>query len=251
MRASRGKYSTSVLISCAALYLCSGAATVHAQQDAVTAQIEISQPSSKAHAEKGRATTDASGVVVWLTPLDQPIPGPSALPRERPALIQRNKTFEPHVLAIQAGSVVEFPNQDPFLHNVFSLFDGKRFDLGFYEAGSSRSVHFERVGVSFLFCNIHPEMSAVVVAVDTPYFAVSDRAGRVAIRNVPDGRYRMQVWYERSSADDLQAQTHVVTISETARAVPNVRLAENPNFALGHKNKYGQDYAPPATGPAY
>jgi hypothetical protein len=251
MRASRRNYWTGVLISYAALCLSTRAATAQAQQRAVTAQIEISQPSSAAHPEKVRTGTDASGVVVWLTPLDPPIPGASAPPRENPTLIQRNKTFEPHVLAIQAGSVVEFPNQDPFLHNVFSLFDGKRFDLGFYEAGSSRSVHFERVGVSFLFCNIHPEMSAVVVAVDSPYFGVSDRAGRVAIRNVPDGRYRMQVWYERSSADDLQAQAHVVTIAETARELPNVRLVENPNFTLGHKNKYGQDYAPPAAEPTY
>ena len=77
MRASRRKHSTSVAILCAALGLCSGATTVHAQQGAVTAQIEISQPSSAAHAEKRHATTDASGVVVWLTPLDSPIQGAS------------------------------------------------------------------------------------------------------------------------------------------------------------------------------
>ncbi len=251
MRASRRKHSKNVAILCAALGLCSGAAMVHAQQGAVTAQIEISQPGSAAHAQKGRATADSSGVVVWLTPLDSPIQGANTPPRETPRLIQRNKTFEPHVLAIQAGSTVEFPNQDPFLHNVFSLFDGKRFDLGFYEAGSSRSVQFDRVGVSFLFCNIHPEMSAVVVAVDSPYFGVSDRAGRVAIGNVPDGRYRMQVWYERSSADDLHTQGRVVTISETTRALPGIHLVENPNFTLAHTNKYGQPYVPPETGPAY
>jgi len=65
------------------------------------------------------------------------------------------------VLVVPVGSVVDFPNHDPFFHNVFSLFDGKRFDLGLYEAGATNSVRFDRLGVSFLFCNIHPEMSAV------------------------------------------------------------------------------------------
>jgi len=222
---------------------------VSAQQRPVIAQVELSK-SSAADAKNGHTAADASGVVVWLTPLDAPVSGGSPQ-RETPKLVQRNKTFEPHVLVIQAGSVVEFPNKDPFLHNVFSLFDGKRFDLGFYEAGSSRSVHFDRSGVSFLFCNIHPEMSAVVVAVDSPYFALSDHSGRVAISNVPDGRYRMQVWYERSLPDDLQAQTHLVTISESARTLPGVRLVANPNFTLAHTNKYGQPYVPPATGPTY
>jgi len=105
--------------------------------------------------------------------------------------------------------------------------------------------------VSVLFCNIDPEMSAVVVAVDSPYFAVSDRGWRVAIGNVPNGRYRMQVWYERSLPDELQSQTHLVTISETARTLPGVRLLENPNFTLAHTNKYGQAYVPPASGPTY
>ena len=133
-----------------------------------------------------------------------------------------------------------------------SLFDGKRFDLGFYEAGSSKKVHFDRPGVSFLFCNIHPEMSAAVVAVDTPYFGISDRTGRVSIPNVPESRYLLSVWYERSLQADLKSVSRVVTISDTARSLEAIRVIENTNFTLEHKNKYGQDYVPPAsTSPSY
>jgi plastocyanin len=197
---------------------------------------------------------DVSNIVVWLMPSDPAgNPSPTAL-RDRPApqIAQINKSFDPHVLVIRVGTAVQFPNKDPFLHNVFSLFDGKRFDLGFYEAGSSKIVHFDRPGVSFLFCNIHPEMSGAVVAVDTPYFGVSDRTGRVAILNVPDGRYQLNVWFERSLPEDLRAAGRTVTISDATRQLEPVRIVENPNFTLEHKNKYGQDYIPPAnTSPAY
>ena len=84
----------------------------------------------------------------------------------------------------------------------------------FTRRGPARSVHFDRPGVSFLFCNIHPEMSGAVVAVDTPYFGMSDRNGRVSIPNVPDGRYQLNVWYERSLPEDLKAASRTVTISD-------------------------------------
>jgi hypothetical protein len=160
-------------------------------------------------------------------------------------LLQRNKTFEPHVLIVPLGTMVEFPNQDPFFHNIFSLYDGRRFDLGLYESGTKRSVKFDRPGVSFLFCNIHAEMSAVVLSVDTPYFALSDRNGNVTMRNVPDGRYQMHVWYERSAPEQLQEFTRVVVISDSSRSLGQLHLVEVPNFTLAHKNKYGLDYVPP------
>jgi len=90
-------------------------------------------------------------------------------------LIQKDKMFTPHLLVVPIGSQVEFPNQDPFFHNVFSLFNGKRFDLGLYESGTSRSVRFDREGVSYIFCNIHPEMGAIVLALNTPYYGISGR----------------------------------------------------------------------------
>ena len=199
-------------------------------------------------------TVDASNVVIWLMPFDSDVATPTESMPDHPMsqIIQMNKSFDPHVIVIQVGTKVQFPNKDPFLHNVFSLFDGKRFDLGFYEAGSSKTVQFSRPGVSFIFCNIHPEMSGAVVAVDSPYFGISDRTGRVIIPHVPDGRYQLNVWYERSLPENLKAAGRTITFSNAARQPESIRVVENPNFTSEHKNKYGEDYIPPAnTSPAY
>jgi plastocyanin len=220
---------------------------VGAQQNTFTARVEIKRKSDTKHETEGKGPNDASNVVVWLKPMDHSSPGPTFTEsgQQRIQLVQRNKSFQPHLLVVPVGSVVDFPNRDPFFHNVFSQFDGKRFDLGLYEAGATNSVHFDRVGVSFLFCNIHPEMSAVVVAVNTPYYGVSDRAGNIKIGNVPDGKYEMHVWYERSLAEDLKGLTRVVNISPMTKELGTLVVLENPGFSLAHKNKYGQDYAPP------
>ena len=236
--------------------VCIGASALLAQTAARTVAIKVEIVNSRTPKKSVAAkdAVDASNIVVWLTPLTTAtgeVFAPSSS-HPQPVIAQINKSFNPHVLVIQMGTPVQFPNKDPFLHNVFSLFDGKRFDLGFYEAGSSKTVHFDRAGVSFLFCNIHPEMSGAVVAVDTPYFGMSDRDGRVIIQNVPDGRYQLNVWYERSLPEDLKTAGRTVTISDATRTLEPVRVLENPNFTLEHKNKYGQDYIPPAsTTPAY
>jgi plastocyanin len=236
--------------------VCFGACALLAQTvvPPVTVKVEIVNPQTAKKPIPAKESVDLSSIVVWLTPL---APGAGAVStptsgHASPQIAQINKSFDPHVLVIQVGTPVQFPNKDPFLHNVFSLFDGKRFDLGFYEAGSSKTVHFDRAGVSFLFCNIHPEMSGAVVAVDTPYFGISDRNGRVTITNVPDGRYQLSVWYERSLPEDLKNAGRTVAISDATRFLEPVRVVENPNFTLEHKNKYGQDYIPPAnTSPTY
>src|SRR2546429_5076068 len=140
------------------------------------------------------AVRDASEVVVWLLPIDHPgtVGSVSEHSDKKWRVVQKNKSFQPHLTVVRVGSVVDFPNRDPFFHNVFSLFDGKRFDLGLYEAGATNSVRFDHAGVSFLFCNIHPEMSAAVIALDTPYYAVTDKSGGLAIPNVTDGKYDVQ-----------------------------------------------------------
>ena len=236
--------------------VCFGACALVAQTGLppVTVKVEIINSQAAKKPVAGKETVDLSNIVIWLTPNAPPAGTAFTLPSGHPApqIAQINKSFEPHILVIQVGTPVQFPNKDPFLHNVFSLFDGKRFDLGFYEAGSSKTVHFDRPGVSFLFCNIHPEMSGAVVSVDTPYFGTSDRNGRVTIQNVPDGRYQLSVWYERSLPEDLKTAGRTVTISDASRFLEPVRVIENPNFTLEHKNKYGQDYIPPAnTSPVY
>jgi plastocyanin len=195
---------------------------------------------------QNRGSAHAAGnVVVWLTPEEKAAVPAGLSMAQRPRLIQRNKSFDPHVLVVPVGSVVAFPNRDPFFHNVFSLFDGKRFDLGLYEAGSSRDVHFDKAGISYIFCNIHPEMSAVVVALDTPYFGVSDSRGQVVIPNVPSGRYEMKVWYEAALPETLRAIEREVTVSDSNSTLGVLRLLDSGPMPP-HKNLYGRDYDPPA-----
>jgi hypothetical protein len=136
---------------------------------------------------------------------------------------------------------------------LFSSQTGILFSTTFFRsstAGDSTSAFTKRDPARQ--CNIHPEMSAAVVAVDTPYFGLSNRAGRVNIPDVPDGRYQLNVWYERSLPEELKSVSRMITISEAARSLETIKVIENANFSLEHKNKYGQEYIPPAnTGPAY
>src|SRR5579862_4389375 len=98
--------------------------------------------------------------------------------------------------------------------------------------------------------NIHAEMSAVVVVVTTPYYAISNSSGNISIQDVPDGRYQLHVWYERTLPEDLKSLAAPVTISHSERSLGAIKVIENPNFTLAHKNKYGQDYVPPPS-PGY
>jgi plastocyanin len=204
---------------------------------------------------KQRRKEGSSPSVVWLTPLASASLEsagafrPSGSP---PRLVQKNKSFSPHLLVIPVGSAVEFPNRDPFFHNVFSLFDGKRFDLGLYEAGSERLVHFDQPGISYIFCNIHPEMSAVVIALTTRWYAISEPNGQISIQDVPYGRYTMHAWNEHALPEALQAVTREITISPEAPSLGTLKLTANPEPLLAHKNKYGRDYDQPSpSSPVY
>ena len=237
-----------VLIGLFFLMACTASAQVRAPEKSVTVHVVILQARATSVSKTATSNAqDASNVVVWFTPLDRTEPAApvSGSPQNPPQLVQRNKTFEPHVLIVPVGTVVEFPNKDPFFHNIFSLYDGRRFDLGLYEAGTKRSVRFDRPGISFLFCNIHAEMSAVVVAVDTPYFGLSDRNGNITVRDVPDGQYQINIWYERSSPEHLKELTRVIRVSDSSRKIGPIEVLENPTFTPTHKNKYGLDYIPP------
>jgi len=195
--------------------------------------VHIRRESGSAAKSQGNA-----GVVVWLTPLDST---PTVAPLEHVRMVQKDKRFVPHQLVITRGTSVVFPNLDPFFHNVFSIYKGKRFDLGLYEAGSSRSVEFDRPGVSFIFCNIHPEMSGIILVLDTPYYAVSNEAGEVRIHDVPPGRYQLNFWYERSSSEDLHALQQKIAVP----LQPGLGVVEVPEVipeSVPHKNKYGKDY---------
>jgi plastocyanin len=227
------------------LLLCSGFAC--AQQVTLTARVTL------VSGNRGNRPHQAGDVVLWLTPLTgtESMSLPAIAESARARLIQRNKSFEPHVLVVPVGSVVAFPNRDPFFHNVFSLFEGKRFDLGLYEAGSTRDVLFDKPGVSYIFCNIHAEMSAVIIAVNTPYYGISDQRGEVVIPNVPPGRYTLRIWYEAALPETLKSLTRDITVSEANSTLGLLRLTEVV-MPQPHKNLYGRDYDPPTPdSPAY
>ena len=199
----------------------------------------------------GHRLRDSSKLVVWLTPLGTTLAMPPQQGSEIPQLVQKDKMFHPSLVVIPAGGKVEFPNQDPFFHNVFSLFDGKRFDLGLYESGTTRFVQFDKPGISFIFCNIHAQMSAVVVALNTPYYAISDVRGDIAIPGVVPGRYQMHVFHPSVSPDALQATEREITITPSDTFLGTFSLAES-DLEVTHKNKYGREYDPPDPGsPAY
>jgi len=186
----------------------------------------------------------AGSVVAWLVAT-----GPSANSLTRPlassrnfVLAQKNKQFSPHLLVVPVGSDVEFPNFDPFFHNVFSLYNGRRFDLGLYEAGNHRSVRFDHEGVSYIFCNIHPEMGAVVVSLSTPFYAQSDKDGAISLLNVPSGDYDLHLWSENVSTADLSAATEKIHVSSQKLDLPSIILPESASPLDEHLNKFGEAY---------
>ena len=218
------------------LAVCAGAQGVD-----VTAHVAIRNHAGSA---ASRAVPSAAGVVVWLTPL-QPDANPAAMGHPGPfRLTQKDKMFTPHLLVVPAGSSVQFPNQDPFFHNVFSLFNGKRFDLGLYESGTSKSVRFDKEGVSYIFCNIHPEMAAVVVVLNTPYWGISTVSGAVAIHNVPAGNYRMHVWNETARSANPVETERTVQVGAAPLQLGEIVLEGASDPMAHHKNKFGEDYRP-------
>ncbi|HMD34416.1 MAG TPA: carboxypeptidase regulatory-like domain-containing protein [Vicinamibacterales bacterium] len=123
----------------------------------------------------------------------------------RAIMDQRNETFVPHILTITTGTTVDFPNSDRFFHNVFSLSKTKRFDLGRYAAGGSRSVTFDRPGIVRVFCEIHTHMSAFILVFSHPFFALTEPDGRYRIDNVPPGTYSVVAWHEGTATDPKPA----------------------------------------------
>src|SRR5688572_11366354 len=196
----------------------------------------------------GSPRTDSdTGIVVWLTPIPNR-PAAATADRSapvRPKIVQRNKRFETRLLAVEVGSTVDFPNLDNFFHNVFSQFDGRRFDLGLYEAGDTKSVKFHRAGVCYIFCNIHSQMSAVVVVVESPYFVRLTTPGEFRIPELPLGRYQLNVWAERCSPETLKAASRQVIVQGTQTAIGNITLRETRDLITVHLNKHGKDYEEP------
>ena len=190
-----------------------------------------------------RKHLDFSGVVVWLEGVaGLPAPAP---PGTVARMVQKDKTFTPHVLPIRVGSSVDFPNFDPIFHNAFSNYNGQLFDVGLYPPGTSRRVRFARPGIVRVFCNIHAGMSAVIVVLNTPYFVTTQKDGAYQFRDIPAGEYSLRFFHERATQATLDSLTRRVTVTaDGSVSLPAIGISESGYIVIPHHNKYGHDYTP-------
>ncbi|MCU1338233.1 MAG: hypothetical protein JWO19_3814 [Bryobacterales bacterium] len=197
-----------------------------------------------------RKHMDFSGVVVWLEPVNGSLgssPGSSIPPPAGAVarMVQKDKTFTPHVLPIRVGTSVDFPNFDPIFHNAFSNYNGQLFDVGLYPPGTSRRVRFARPGVVRVFCNIHATMSAVIVVLNTPYFEATQKNGNFQLHDVPPGEYSLRFFHERATQTTLDSITRRITVPESSVTLPAIGISESGYIVIPHHNKYGHDYTDP------
>lgn len=159
-----------------------------------------------------------AGVVISL----ESTPALRQVSRAHPAaaMAQRNEQFSPHVLAVAAGSSVDFPNNDPIYHNVFSLSSARSFDLGRYAQGTSKSVRFNSAGVVQVFCHIHADMSGFILVYDHPFFVTPDADGRFTLDGIPPGEYQLVAWHERIRPVRMTVRVEAGHTSSPTIAIP-------------------------------
>jgi len=196
-----------------------------------------------------RRNKDYSGVVLWLEPVDRgdiPPPAPKHV-----QMVQKDRHFTPHVLAISVGSTVDFPNRDPYFHNAFSNFSGQPFDIGLYAPGTTKGTVFKKPGIVRVFCNIHPTMSAIIAVLPNPWYDLTDSSGKFRIANVPPGDYQLRIFYERALPENLQFLEHRIAVPASGLALPLISISETGYIPSAHFNKYGKPYPPVSDDSAY
>jgi plastocyanin len=181
---------------------------------------------------KGRPKSARVTTVVYLESLD----GRTPLRPGHFKLAQKDKSFVPNVLAIPSGSTVDFPNEDPIFHNVFSKSSPAPFDLGLYRAGASKSRVFAQPATYRVFCNIHSQMTAVILVLPTSLIAQADPSGGYHL-DTPPGKFRVTAWSERAEPVSTE-----ITVGSPPASVPDITLDESHYVALPHLNKFGFPY---------
>jgi plastocyanin len=179
--------------------------------------------------------TDLSTVIIYLDPISQ-----SNIPQEAVkksfTMATKNKQFLPRVLAIPAGSKVQFPNFDSIFHNIFSVSAPNQFDLGLYKGGASKTQSFQQPGVVKVFCNVHPQMSATIVVSASPFYTVADQTGNFMLGDIPNGSFQLRAYAE-------EGQT-LKKIDVADKALQVKLTIDGRGFKkLKHKNKFGKDYS--------
>ena len=179
----------------------------------------------------GRKASDLSDVVVYVE-------GARVKPKPATAtVIMKGKAFSPHVAVVAVGGTVEFPNEDPIFHNAFSVSGDNAFDLQLYKRPKMGAFTFQHPGIVKVYCNIHPQMSAVVLVRDNPLFTKAAADGSFAIEGVPAGKYTVKAWQERAGEAAVE-----VTVPDKGEAQARFALDASSYKTVPHKNKFGKDY---------
>jgi plastocyanin len=181
--------------------------------------------------EKGGKPSDASEVVLYLE-------GMKGKPTAETATVSmKGKQFLPRVTVVPVGSTVSFPNADPIFHNVFSVSGANRFDLELYKRPKAGSWTFQHPGIVRVYCNIHPQMGAIVLVVENAFHTRADKDGSFSLAEVPPGQYQLRAWHERGGEAAVD-----VTIPAAGDAHARIVLDASSYKRVPHKNKYGKDY---------
>ena len=184
----------------------------------------------------GRKATDLSDVVVYI---EGPPKTKAKLAGPAPKVVMKGKAFNPRVAVVPVGGTVEFPNDDPIFHNVFSVSGENRFDLPLYKRPKSGSQTFQHPGLVRVYCNIHPQMSAVVLVRDNPYFTKAAADGSFTIEGVPAGRYTLTAWHDKAGT----ATQAIAVPGQGQLTVQPMSLDASGFKPIPHKNKFGKDYS--------
>jgi plastocyanin len=205
----------------ATIAVCSAMAASPARGGTITGTVEVTRPQGE----------QAGPILVYVVGFTESATEPAVV------IQQRGKRFVPDLVGLTAGGSVAFPNGDPFLHNVFSPTDTRRFDLGSYEKGQTRSRTFPDPGVIDVYCNIHPEMSATIVVLPNRRHVIANRDGSFTIEGVPPGRWSVFA-YSRRAAHPVSA---AVDVASSATVTIELALDEVQR-EFKHENKFGEKY---------
>lgn len=201
-----------------------------AAQGSVSGQVSVQE-------RPGETTTDLGNTVIYLEPVGRTSGSKTRVKQKKEQMAMQSRQFSPRVRVVAVGSRIEFPNQDPFSHNIFSNTPGASFDLGLYGRGVSKHAEFKKPGAFPVYCNIHSRMTGFVVAVNTPYHSQPGADGRYTLDSVPAGKYIAHFWHERAPV-----QTMELTVPADGLSGIDARLDARGFKFAAHKNKFGQDY---------
>jgi len=191
--------------------------------------------------EDGQRSSEMAQAVIYFTPEGGVEPSPLPEPTE---VVTSRKQFIPRVAAVPQGSEVAFPNADPILHNVFSVSGRNRFDLGFYRKGESKSHTFDHPGVARIYCNVHHDMIAHVLVLETPFYTRPERDGSFRLGGLPAGPGTLTAWHERSRENSVE-------LTVPTAAPVEIRLEIDRPLVPKHKNKFGKPYSRKSRGRRY